>query len=146
MRETSQLAYQQIKAEGLLTRARLEVYEAVCHHEPCTSGEAFASVSHDRHPLSQSRARFTELRDRGVIREVAVRPCQVSGRRCIVWAVTGDLPVEPENEAPSKPTKEEMRVALREVVELMRAQHHSPSDALRRLLYWMRYQVTGLIS
>lgn len=35
------------------------------------------------------RARFTELAQRGLIREVAVRTCRISGRECIVWAPTG---------------------------------------------------------
>ena len=42
MRQTSIDCYNQIKAEGLLSKRRLEVYEAILKSAPCSSGEAFS--------------------------------------------------------------------------------------------------------
>ena len=39
-RQTSIDCYNQIKAEGLLTKRRLQVYEAILRNAPCTSSEA----------------------------------------------------------------------------------------------------------
>jgi hypothetical protein len=93
VRETSAAAYQEIEQRGLLSKARWEVYKAVYFHGPCTSGEAYQFIPHGhRGALSQSRARFTELRDMGVLKEAGERECRVSGHRCIVWDVTSKLP------------------------------------------------------
>ena len=94
-RETSIRAYRQIKEEGLLSKMRLKVFEAILHNAPCTSGEALSSMLKSDSVLSQSRARFTELRDRGVIKEVGHRNCRITGRRAI-WDLTDELPREPE--------------------------------------------------
>lgn len=95
VRATSIETYRQISESGLLSQRRLEVYKAICKCEPCTSGEAIKYMSEhgiQHSHIAQSRGRFTELRDLGVIKEVGVRACAVSGRKCIVWEVTGDLP------------------------------------------------------
>ena len=110
IRETSIKAYRQIVAEGLLSRERLRVYQYVFHHGPVTSGEAFARMVKDtRSPLSQSRARFTELRDMNVLREVGERKCKISGRMCIVWDVTKSLP-GPLQEKECRLSKASLRV------------------------------------
>ena len=87
--QTSIDCYNQIKNEGLLSKRRFECYEALLKNGPCTSGEAMHDRLNGRNVLSQSRARFTELRDRGVIYEIKPeRKCRVSGYKCIVWDVT----------------------------------------------------------
>ena len=76
---------------------RLKGLEAILYTAPCISAEAFMEMKRtDTSPLSQSRARFTELRRLGVIKEVGVRQCKISGRRSIVWDLTDSLPVYPE--------------------------------------------------
>jgi hypothetical protein len=94
IRTTSIETYRQIEAEGLLSRERWRVYSCVFHNGPLTSGEAFEILraAEPRNPLSQSRARFTELRDMGVLCEIEERDCNISGRKCIVWDVTSNLP------------------------------------------------------
>lgn len=96
IRETSIRVYNQIKSEGLLSKMRLRVYEAILNNAPCTSGEALSSMLKSDNVLSQSRARFTELRDRGVIKEIGQRSCNITGRRAIIWDLTDELPTEPE--------------------------------------------------
>jgi hypothetical protein len=43
--------------------------------------------------LSQSRARFTELRELGVIYEKGIKKCSVTGRNVIEWDLTDRLPI-----------------------------------------------------
>ena len=56
--------------------------------------------------ISQSRARFTELRELGVIYEVGVKKCSITNRNVIEWDLTDNLPFELEkNKTKSKKTK-----------------------------------------
>lgn len=92
-RRTSAMAFQQIKEEGLLSRERWRAYKAVYEIGPCTSAEAFFQMTNtNTQRITQSRARFTELRDMGVLTEVGTRKCSVTGRTAIVWQVTNRLP------------------------------------------------------
>ena len=47
--------------------------------------------------ITSSRARFTELRELGVIYEVRNRKCTITGRTSIEWDLTDRLPVNVEN-------------------------------------------------
>ena len=92
-RQTSIDCYNEIKQNGLLSKKRLEVYEAILRKAPCTSGEAFSIMTTKENQITQSRARFTELRELGVIYEKDIRPCMVTGRNVIEWDLTDNLPV-----------------------------------------------------
>jgi hypothetical protein len=96
-RQTSIDCYNQIKSEGLLSKMRLKVYEAILRKAPCTSGEAFATMTTKENQISQSRARFTELRELGVIYEVRNRKCTITGMNVIEWDLTDKLPIKVKN-------------------------------------------------
>jgi hypothetical protein len=91
-RQTSIDCYNKIKSEGLLSKRRLEVYEALLSTAPCTSSEAIRNAKTTFGVFGVS-SRFTELRDLGVIYEKDVRPCKVTGRNVIEWDLTDRLPV-----------------------------------------------------
>lgn len=93
IRQTSIDCYNQIKADGLLTKRRLEVYEAILKNAPCTSSEAMLNRLNSSNVLSQSRARFTELRELGVIYERGIKKCSVTGKNVIEWDLTDNLPI-----------------------------------------------------
>ena len=93
-RQTSINCYNQIKAQGLLSKIRFEVYEAICNSAPCTSSEAMRGRLNSTSVLSQSRARFTELRELGVIYEKGIKKCTVTGRNVIEWDLTDRLPID----------------------------------------------------
>tara|TARA_R110002012_G_scaffold311164_3_gene520472 strand:- start:704 stop:1126 length:423 start_codon:yes stop_codon:yes gene_type:complete len=101
-RQTSIDCYNEIKAKGLLSKKRLEVYKAILNNAPCTSSEAMVGNLNSTNVLSQSRARFTELRELGVIYERRERKCRVTGRNVIEWDLTDNLP---KNIKLSKDTK-----------------------------------------
>ena len=89
IRQTSINCYNQIKAEGLLSKRRLEVYEAILRNAPCTTNEALKYIQSGSYGVG---SRTTELRDLGVIYEKQVRPCLVTGRNVIEWELTDKLP------------------------------------------------------
>lgn len=109
-RQTSMQAYAQIENEGLLSQRRLEVYQALFKCGPATSAEVFKHLSdfNRRGIISQSRARFTELRELGVIDELGTRKCGVTGREAIVWGVNGKLPTERQKPPTKKEKKQEI--------------------------------------
>lgn len=105
MRQTSIECYKQIKAEGLLSKRRLEVLETLLKSAPCTSSEAITK-SGAKFGVFGVSSRFTELRDLGVIYEVRVRKCTVTNRNVIEWDLTDNLPFKlKKNKTKSKKTK-----------------------------------------
>lgn len=112
-RETSRDVYHEIRDSGLLSEMRWRAYDVLYRHCPkdgsgLTSAEVF-SFEQKENPrkldvLTQSRARFTELRELGVIKEVGTRPCRITGHKAIAWAPTGHLPRGTIVREPSKLT------------------------------------------
>jgi len=103
-RQTSIDCYNKIKLEGLLSKRRLEVYEALLSTAPCTSSEAIRNAKTTFGVFGVS-SRFTELRDLGVIYEKDVRPCKVTGRNVIEWDLTDRLPINVKNTNKTKKKK-----------------------------------------
>tara|TARA_R100000781_G_scaffold539_5_gene904 strand:- start:1295 stop:1717 length:423 start_codon:yes stop_codon:yes gene_type:complete len=126
IRQTSIDCYTQIKQEGLLSKKRLEVYKAILKKAPCSSGEAFATMTTKENQISQSRARFTELRDLGVIYERGEKKCSITGRNVIEWDLTDRLPI---NIKKSKTTKQHrIDNALNSLRELYKNKNNSTVD------------------
>jgi len=109
-RQTSINCYNEIKAEGLLSKKRLEVYEALLENAPCTSSEA---VRNKNTSLFGIGSRFTELRDLGVIYEKGSKKCSITGRNVIEWDLTDKLPTkEKVKKSPTKKEKKKHLMAL----------------------------------
>lgn len=87
MRQTSLIAYQHLKDNELLSKARWKVYDLLFRHGPCTSGELF-----QKDPRSVVKgsicARMTELEAAGVVKSVGEKECQLTGMTATVWDVT----------------------------------------------------------
>ena len=115
-RQTSIDCYNKIKEQGLLSNMRFKVYEAILKKAPCTSGEAFATMTTKENQISQSRARFTELRNLGVIYEKGEKKCSITGRNVIEWDLTDKLPVDYKSHNKTKKQKvDDALNALREL-------------------------------
>ena len=97
-RKTSRDAYNIIKENGLLSQRRFEVYDALYQFGPLTVNECFAKMYSNnlgpKNAASNSAARFSELRDAGVIEEVRTRICSITGMNVIEWEVTDRLPMK----------------------------------------------------
>jgi len=98
VRTTSIEVYKQLEASGELSAKRWEVYATVYNHGPMTSAEAFAKLNAGKNlkSLTQSRARFTELRGMQLLKEVGERECKITGYKVILWDVTDQLPLKLE--------------------------------------------------
>ena len=89
-RETSVQAFYNAVDSGVIQTRREQVYAGLRAIGGGTSNETFAYVTqHHLGPryISTVAARFTELRDMGVIREVGERLCRITGQMCLVWEV-----------------------------------------------------------
>ena len=126
MRQTSIDCYNQIKEQGLLSNMRFKVYEAILKKAPCTSGEAFATMTTKENQISQSRARFTELRELGVIYEKGEKQCSITGRNVIEWDLTDRLPVNIKNT--NKTKKQRLDAALNALRELYKNKDISTNE------------------
>jgi hypothetical protein len=107
-RKTSIDAYYKIKQEGLLSKRRMEVYEALYEFGPLTANELVRHMKRISPESNQTgwNARFSELQRLGVIHEVGVRCDEISGNQCIVWDVTDQLPSgKIENQGKTKKMK-----------------------------------------
>lgn len=96
VRRTSVEAYHAIQENGLLSLRRWQVYEVLYDIGPATGGEVFKEMLR-RHGLgipsnSNTITRLGELRERGVVEEMGIRQCSVSGQRVLLWDVTDKLP------------------------------------------------------
>ena len=125
-RSTSIECYNQIKEEGLLSNMRFKVYEAVLKYSPCTSAEALSTMLSKNSAITSSRARFTELRELGVIYEVQNRKCTITGRTSIEWDVTDRLPINIKN--PNKTKKQRINDALNSFRELYKNKDISTNE------------------
>ena len=91
-RQTSIDCYNEIRANGLLSKRRFETFEAIMKIAPCTASEVQQSINFNDGGRDCMK-RISELRDRGVIYEVRTRACNVTGRNVIEWDLTDRLPV-----------------------------------------------------
>ena len=129
-RQTSIDCYNQIRANGLLPKRRLETFEAIFKSAPCTRQEALEHTN-PLNALSLSAARFTELRRLGVIYEKSVRPCKVTGRNVIEWDLTDRLPVNIKKSNTTK--KQRVDDALNLLRELYKNKDTSTDEDWKRV-------------
>ena len=124
-RQTSIDCYNEIKANGLLSKRRLEVYDALYISAPCTSSEAIRNAKTTFGVFGVS-SRFTELRDLGVIYEKGIKKCSVTGRNVIEWDLTDNLPIKIKSS--NKTKKQRIEDAINSFRDLYKNKNNSTSD------------------
>jgi|TARA_R110000744_G_scaffold242875_1_gene359927 hypothetical protein len=124
-RKTSIETFNKIKQEGLLSKRRLEVYEALYTSAPCTSSEAIRNAKTTFGVFGVS-SRFTELRDLGVIYEKGEKQCTITGRNVIEWDLTDKLPVSFKNK--NKTKKQRINDAINSLRELYKNKDNSTNE------------------
>jgi hypothetical protein len=122
-RKTSIDCFNQIKEEGLLSNMRFKIYESILINAPCTSAEVLSTMLSKNSAITSSRARFTELRELGVIYEVQNRKCTITGRTSIEWDLTDRLPVNMKKT--NKTKKHRTDDALNSLRELYKNKNNS---------------------
>jgi hypothetical protein len=93
IRQTSIDCYNIIKSNGLLSKRRLEVFEALIKIAPCTATELQKSMDFDNGGRDCMK-RISELRDLGVIYEKRERSCSITSKNVIEWDLTDKLPLK----------------------------------------------------
>lgn len=110
IRDTSIEAYNTIKANGLLSERRFEVYEALYFFGPMTQTQVSARI---KHALAHSiTPRFAELKHMGVIIEVGEVICETTGMNVILWDVTKNLPTPLDKKRPKIEIEKELISAI----------------------------------
>lgn len=127
-RQTSIDAYHEIKLKGLLSVRRFQIYDVLHRFGALTANEVFEILKKETDPSgkqfrfdSNTRARFTELRELGVVKELGTQKCSVTGRECILWDVTGNLPAETPSRITNQQKVAYLRACLHEALESLTA-------------------------
>ena len=107
----------------MLSKRRLEVYEAILKNAPCTTNEALKDIYSGSHGVG---SRTTELRDVGVIYEVRTRSCRITGRNVIEWDLTDRLPINIKKT--NKTKKQRVSDALNSLRELYKNKNTSTDE------------------
>lgn len=95
VRQTSIDCYNQIKAEGLLSKLRLKVYNWLYENGPATASEITTGLADGSQNHGCFTTRLSELRNQGVVKECGLVISKTTGRKVIEWDVTDQLPVKP---------------------------------------------------
>tara|TARA_R110000824_G_scaffold144529_1_gene312480 strand:- start:2923 stop:3342 length:420 start_codon:yes stop_codon:yes gene_type:complete len=90
-RQTSIDCYNEIKANGLLSKRRLQAYQCMLNLSPCTAGELEKEFN-EKYGLRGVWKLLSQLRDMGVVKEVGERDCRITKRNVIEWDLTDNLP------------------------------------------------------
>jgi hypothetical protein len=91
MRDTARQAYEIARDSGLLSERRMQVFQDICEHGPCTQLESWRRLS----PNSNSGAittRFSELERMDLIKTVGVKVDAFTKQSNTLWGATGDQP------------------------------------------------------
>jgi len=105
IRQTSIDCYHQIKKEGLLSKKKLQVYEALIDIAPCTAQELESYLNKNINVRGGWKL-LSVLREQGAVVELGSRKCNITGRNVIEWDVSDKLP----NKLPNKLTKNKVDV------------------------------------
>lgn len=94
IRDTSYQAWRHINDKGLLASRHWQVYNSLYQSGPSTANELHKYMKDKGTAQANDNVstRLGELRDKGVVTELNTRPCNVTGRNCILWDVTSKLP------------------------------------------------------
>jgi hypothetical protein len=114
IKQTSIDCYNQIKANGLLSKRRFEVYKELIGKTPCTATELQNSMDFNNGGRDCMK-RISELRDLGVIYEKGIRKCKVTGKNVIEWDLTDKLPLK--DKAPVVTKKQKIEEILNDIAD-----------------------------
>lgn len=93
-RDTSIEAFNKIRDNGLLSKRRMQVYEYLFEHGPCTAKQVTGNLRQGLQDSGGYNTRLSELRRMGVVKEVDKIVCPESGQKVILWDVTSNMPTE----------------------------------------------------
>lgn len=137
-RKTSIDTYRKIRDNGLLSKRRWEVYDALYLYGPKTANELFRSMRDKAYILnSNTRTRLSELRDLGVVDEITEEHvCSVTGETVILWDTNDNEPRKGEKLI-KQPTKRELIEALCQGIERVSTHFRSHANPREDYMAWV---------
>lgn len=108
----SDAAYAHIKATGLLSERRFQVYNHVYMHGPCTGTDVSRSIP-------GGWKRLSELQELGLVEEIGDTKCPYSGETVSLWDVTDHVPTTGKLVRPKKACARcaQLEAQLKELLE-----------------------------
>ncbi len=129
--ETCRLAYEQMSADGTLSKRRLEIACVMASQKkPRTAGELAKGLGQNRNNVA---TRLSEMSHLGVAEKVYETECPTSGKLCWTWQMTGHQPKGsvPKGESKTQLFKKERDAANVKVSELIKMCNNL-ADVLRK--------------
>lgn len=130
VRRTSVETYRKIEADGLLSHRRLQVYQYVFEHGPCSARQCHVALARHGSNSSSFISRFSELREIGVLAEVGETVDPETEQRVILWDVTENLPASFKRIP--KPSRKDLERRVAELEAELAAFHARPQMGLWR--------------
>ena len=130
-RQTSIDCYNQIKAEGLLSKLRLRTLNAMLYSAPCTAGELQNYIDKNQIQVKHDWKLLSQLRDLGVLYEKTERKCKITGRIVIEWDLTDKIPVNKKVITNTK--KDRIKNALDALKQLYKNKHNRTNEDWRKV-------------
>jgi hypothetical protein len=118
-RQTSLEAFNSIKNNGLLSERRMQVYESLFHNGPMSATEIWFKYFKNLNVTQNSiTPRLSELKRTGVVTEIGIQQCNVTGMNVILWDVTNKLPIKLEKKKSKDEIIKELEARIVELEKL----------------------------
>ena len=101
---TSLESYRTITTSGLLSKQKMDVYQAVAELGPITGSELDAALKRDDEMDPPYSRRHSELERMGVVERAGTRTCAITGNVAVQWIITDRLPERPVAEHVARPS------------------------------------------
>lgn len=122
-RETSVEAYHEVMESGLIGRRQRQVYGILYEKGPLAGAQVAARFLdlYGRTARSETiRNRLTELRDRGVVKEVGTVQDPNTKKRVLLWDVTRGSPVKPAKKETKNQIIRRLEARVKELETLLK--------------------------
>ena len=135
-RQTSIDCYNQIKAQGLLSKLRLATHYAMLYASPCTAGELQSYIDKNGIKVRHCWKVLSQLRDMGVVYEMNERKCNITGRVVIEWELTDKLPIKAD--LPTNTKKQRVEDTINSLKELYKKGSTSTNEDWQKVANLIR--------
>lgn len=90
-RQTSIIAYNTIKSNGVLGKLQMQVYDFLFHNGPLTQRELIDGLNTTVNTTFGIHQRFSELKKLKLIKDIGTTECDVTGMKVLLWDVTSEI-------------------------------------------------------
>lgn len=128
--------YHSIKNSGILSDKRMKVYDIFYENPQGLTGSEVSEIYKSKYPSSKHsetiRNRITELRDMGVLDEIAIVTCQYTNRSVTKFRLNHKMPTSLEKK---ETLNEKLDKILQNIVELGHSMQEGEQKNKLRLIH-----------